>query len=167
MKNPRYAPAESEYGVQVVCRRRTVGRYGCSWLAVNTYSVLGGNAHVRFVRARPLVLLRQTSCRRHVGPGEDSALVRCAVVGYESAPAGARTASAPPRIEQDVKSVLERQLMTSQPRTEHGSSWSTHVRRVRCAARGGNEFSCRVTFMNGSHRQVTARERSDGVVAVG
>ena len=86
MRSPEYAPAESEYGVQVTCTRRAVGRYACSWLAVNTYSVLGGNAGVRFVHVRPRVALRETSCRRHVGPNEDSALVLCAVVGYESAP---------------------------------------------------------------------------------
>jgi hypothetical protein len=85
MKNPKYAPAESEYGVQVVCRRRSVGRYRCSWLAVNTYSVLAGNARVRFVHAEPRAVLRQTSCRRHVGPGVDSALVTCAVSGFEEA----------------------------------------------------------------------------------
>jgi hypothetical protein len=89
MRNRAYAPAESEYGVLVVCRRRSVGRYRCSWRAVNTYSVLGGDARVRFVRARPRVALRETSCRRHVGPHEDSALVRCAVVGYEGADGGA------------------------------------------------------------------------------
>jgi hypothetical protein len=82
MTDPKYAPAESEYGVQVTCRRRGAGHYRCSWLAVNTYSVLGGRARVRFVHARPRVKLRQTSCRRHVGPNEDSALVRCAEVGY-------------------------------------------------------------------------------------
>lgn len=86
MRSPEYAPAESEYGVQVTCLRRSVGRYGCSWLAVNTYSVLDGDAGVRFVDVRPRVVLRETSCRRHVGPSEDSALVTCAVVGYESAP---------------------------------------------------------------------------------
>lgn len=84
MQDRKYAPAESEYGVQVVCHRRAAGRYRCSWLAVNTYSVLGGKARVHFVRARPRVVLRQTSCRRHVGPHEDSALVRCAEVGYEA-----------------------------------------------------------------------------------
>lgn len=88
MKSPEYAPAESEYGVQVTCIRRAVGRYRCSWLAVNTYSVLGGNAGVRFVHVRPRVAVRETSCRRHVGPGVDSALVRCGVAGYQSAPAG-------------------------------------------------------------------------------
>jgi hypothetical protein len=51
---------------------------------VNTYSVLGGRARVHFSHAQPRVVLRQTSCRRHVGPGEDSALVTCAEVGYES-----------------------------------------------------------------------------------
>lgn len=71
------------------------------------------------------------------------------------------------RVEQAVKRTLERELMTSQPRTERGTSWATHVRRVRCVTGSGNEFSCEVTFMNGSRRQVTARERSDGVVAVG
>ena len=83
MKNPKYAPAESEYGVQAVCRRRSARRYRCSWLAVNTYSVLGGKSGVRFVGARPRVALRQTSCRRHVGPDVDSPLVRCAAPGYE------------------------------------------------------------------------------------
>jgi hypothetical protein len=82
MTDPKYAPAESEYGVQVVCHRRAAARYRCSWLAVNTYSVLGGRARVRFVHGKPRVALRQTSCRRHVGPHEDSALVRCAAVGY-------------------------------------------------------------------------------------
>jgi hypothetical protein len=84
MTDPKYAPAESEYGVQVVCRRRAAGHYRCHWLAVNTYSVLGGRARVHFVHGKPRVALRQTSCRRHVGPGEDTALVRCAVVGYQS-----------------------------------------------------------------------------------
>ena len=85
MKNPKYAPAESEYGVRVVCHRRSAGHYRCSWRGVNTYSVLGGRAGVHFVQARPHVKLRQTSCRRHVGPDEDSPLVTCAVVGYEEA----------------------------------------------------------------------------------
>lgn len=86
MTDAKYAPAESEYGVQVICRRRAAGRYRCSWLAVNTYSVLGGRARVHFVHGQARVALRQTSCRRHVGPHEDSALVRCAEVGYGSAP---------------------------------------------------------------------------------
>jgi hypothetical protein len=93
MKNPTYAPAESEYGVQVVCRRQLTGdrhRYRCSWLAVNTYSVLGGSAQVHFVSARSRVKLRQTSCQRHVGPHEDSALVKCAVIGYEESPQDSR-----------------------------------------------------------------------------
>jgi hypothetical protein len=30
MEDRKYAPAESEYGVQVVCRRRALGRYRCS-----------------------------------------------------------------------------------------------------------------------------------------
>ena len=85
MRSKTYAPAESEYGVQVVCHRRSAGHYGCTWFAVNTYSVLGGQARVHFVGAQPRVALRQTSCRRHVGPREDSALVTCAVVGYEHA----------------------------------------------------------------------------------
>jgi hypothetical protein len=72
-----------------------------------------------------------------------------------------------PRVEQAVKSTLERVMMTAQPRTEHGTSWSTHIRRVRCATRSGNRFSCEVTFRDGSRRRVTARERSDGEVAVG
>lgn len=166
MENPKYAPAESEYGVEVGCRRRSARRYLCSWRAVNTYSVLSGRAGVRFVHARPRVELRQTSCRRHVGPGEDSALVRCAASGFESARSA--PASTPvSRIEQSVKSGLERNLMTSQPRTEKGSAWSTHVRRVRCVMSSGHEFRCDVTFMNGSRRQVTARVRPDGVVAVG
>ena len=71
------------------------------------------------------------------------------------------------RIEQSVKSTLERGLMTSQPRGVGGSSWSTHVRRVRCAARSPHEFTCEVTFMDGSRRHVTARERPDGLVALG
>jgi hypothetical protein len=71
-----------------------------------------------------------------------------------------------PRIEQAVKSELERGLMTSQPRTERGSRWSTHVRRIRCAKTGANEFSCQVTFGDGSHRRVAAREHSDGSVVV-
>lgn len=82
MNNPKYAPAESEYGVQVVCRRRSLGRYRCSWRAVNTYSVLSGKARVNFLHSQPEVKLRQTSCRRHVGPNVDSPLVKCAVVGY-------------------------------------------------------------------------------------
>ena len=86
MKNPKYAPAESAFGVEVVCHRLSARRYRCSWRAVNTYSVLAGKARVRFVRARPHVRIRQTSCRRHVGPGVDSPLVRCAVSGYEAAP---------------------------------------------------------------------------------
>jgi hypothetical protein len=86
MKNPRYAPAESEYGVQVVCHRRSIARYRCSWLAVNTYSILGGKAHIQFVSSQPRVALRETNCNRHVGLGEDSALVRCAAIGYENAP---------------------------------------------------------------------------------
>lgn len=87
MKNPHYAPAESEYGVQVVCHRRLARHYRCSWIAVNTYSVLGGRARVRFVHGTPRVALRETSCQRHVGPNEDSALVRCAAVGYDEAQA--------------------------------------------------------------------------------
>lgn len=85
MKNPHYAPAESEYGVQVTCRRRAARHYRCYWVAVNTYSVLGGRARVHFVHGRAQVALRETSCQRHVGPGEDTALVRCAVAGYDEA----------------------------------------------------------------------------------
>jgi hypothetical protein len=66
-----------------------------------------------------------------------------------------------------VKSTLERNLMTSQPRTEQGSRAATHVRRVRCARASGNRFSCEVTFKDGSTRRVTARERSDGDVVLG
>lgn len=72
-----------------------------------------------------------------------------------------------PRIEQAVKSQLERRLMTSQPRTEQGSRSSTHVRRIRCAKAKGAEFSCEVTFGDGSMRRVNARERSDGGVVLG
>ena len=86
MKSPSYAPAESEYGVQVVCKRPSAGRYRCSWRAVNTYSVLGGYARVHFAQARARVKLRQTSCGRHVGPGKDSPLTRCAVIGYDEGP---------------------------------------------------------------------------------
>lgn len=86
MKSPSYAPAESEYGVRVMCRRPATARYRCTWLAVNTYSVLGGYARVHFVRADPRVELRQTSCRRHVGPGEDSTVTLCAAVGYGQGP---------------------------------------------------------------------------------
>jgi hypothetical protein len=91
------------------------------------------------------------------------ALLLLAGCGGTSRPAGKRI----PRVEQAVKSTLERDLMTSQPRTEQGSRWSTHVRRIRCARTGGNEFSCEVTFGDGSHRRVTARERADGDVVVG
>lgn len=86
MKSPSYAPAESQYGVQVVCVRPSAGRYRCSWRAVNTYSVLGGYARVHFAQAGARVKLRQTSCRRHVGAGEDSPLTTCAVIGYEEGP---------------------------------------------------------------------------------
>jgi hypothetical protein len=72
-----------------------------------------------------------------------------------------------PRIEHAVKSELERSLMTSQPRTEQGSRAATHVRHIRCVKASGNEFSCEVTFGNGSRRRVIARERSDGNVVVG
>ena len=72
-----------------------------------------------------------------------------------------------PRVEQAVKSTLERNLMTSQPRTEQGSRWSTHVRRIRCIKAGGNAYRCEVTFGDGSHRRVTAHERSDGNVVLG
>jgi hypothetical protein len=83
--------------------------------------------------------------------------------GGASRPAATRV----PRIERAVKSNLERTMMTSQPRTEQGSRSSTHVRRVRCAKAGGNEFSCAVTLGDGSHRTVTAHERSNGDVVVG
>lgn len=65
-----------------------------------------------------------------------------------------------------MKSTLERSLMTSQPRTEQGSRSPTHVRRVRCTKTTGSRFSCQVTFGDGSSRQVTARERSDGDVVL-
>lgn len=71
------------------------------------------------------------------------------------------------RIEQSVKSTLERGLMTSQPRGEGGSSWSTHVRHVRCARKSPHEFTCNVVFMDGSRRRLTARQRPNGVVALG
>ena len=66
-----------------------------------------------------------------------------------------------------MKSELERSLMTSQPRTEQGSRAATHVRHIRCAKAAANEFRCEVTFGDGSRRQVTAHERSDGDVVVG
>jgi hypothetical protein len=91
------------------------------------------------------------------------ALLLLAGCGGSSRPAATRI----PRIEQAVKSTLERGLMTSQPRTEQGSRWSTHVRRIRCAKTGGNAYSCEVTFGDGSQRRVTAHERSDGNVVVG
>lgn len=72
-----------------------------------------------------------------------------------------------PRVEAAVKSTLERGLMTSQPRTEQGSRPATHVRRIRCRKASANEFSCEVTFDDGSRRQVTAHQRSDGDVVVG
>jgi hypothetical protein len=72
-----------------------------------------------------------------------------------------------PQVERAVKSALEQRLMTSQPRTEQGSRSSTHVRHVRCAEVNGNEFTCEVTFGDGSTRQVRARERSDGGVVLG
>jgi len=83
--------------------------------------------------------------------------------GGGSRPAATRV----PRVEQAVKSTLERNLMTSQPRTEQGSRSSTHVRSVRCEKSGGGAFSCQVTFGDGSSRQVTARERKDGDVVLG
>jgi len=91
------------------------------------------------------------------------ALLLVAGCGGTARPAAKRI----PRIEQAVKSTLERNLMTSQPRTEQGSRWSTHVRRIRCVKADGNEYRCEVTFGDGSHRRVTARERSDGNVVVG
>ena len=82
--------------------------------------------------------------------------------------AGCGGSSRPPtRVEEAVKSTVERSLMTSQPRTEEGSRPATHVRSVRCAQATGNRFSCQVTFKDGSSRQVTARERSDGDVVLG
>ena len=83
--------------------------------------------------------------------------------GGSSRPAATRV----PRVEQAVKSTLERSLMTSQPRTEQGSRPATHVRRVRCTKTSGSRFSCQVTFEDGSSRRVTARERSDGDVVLG
>jgi hypothetical protein len=83
--------------------------------------------------------------------------------GGSSRPAVTRV----PRIEQAVRSQLERSLMTSQPRTEQGSRAATHVRRIRCARSSGNAFSCEVTFADGSLRKVTAHERAGGEVVVG
>jgi hypothetical protein len=81
---------------------------------------------------------------------------------------GARpAATGAPRIEQAVKSTLERTLMTSEPRAEKGSRASTHVRSVRCRRSSGGSFSCQVTFGDGSSRLVTARKRSDGEVVLG
>jgi hypothetical protein len=91
------------------------------------------------------------------------ALLLLAGCGGTSRPAATRI----PRVERAVKSTLERNLMTSQPRTEQGSRWSTHVRRIHCAKTGGNEYRCEVTFGDGSHRRVTAHELSDGNVVVG
>lgn len=68
-----------------------------------------------------------------------------------------------PQVEQEVTRVLERGLMTSQPRTQEGS---THVRRVHCTTRSANTFSCEVTLRDGSRRRVTAQERRDGEVVV-
>ena len=70
-------------------------------------------------------------------------------------------------VEQAVKRQLERGLMTSQPRTDQGSSPVTHVRQIHCSTTSGRAFSCEVTLGNGAHRRVTARERSDGEVVVG
>jgi hypothetical protein len=83
--------------------------------------------------------------------------------GGASQPAATRV----PRVERAVKSTLERNLMTSQPRTEEGSRSSTHVRSVRCEKSSAGRFSCLVTFGDGSSRQVTARERPDGDVVLG
>jgi hypothetical protein len=87
--------------------------------------------------------------------------------------AGCGAGSRPPaetrmeQLDRAVKSTLERSLMSPQSRTEQGSSGTTHVRHVRCAMESGRAFRCEVIFMNGSRREVTARERSDGVVVVG
>jgi len=83
--------------------------------------------------------------------------------GGGSRPAATRV----PRVEQAVKTTLERNLMTSQPRTEQGSRSSTHVRSVRCEKSSRGRFSCQVTFGDGSSRRLTARERSDGDVVLG
>jgi hypothetical protein len=78
-----------------------------------------------------------------------------------------RASSRTLRVEQFVRGTLERRLMTSQPRTQQGSSWSTHVRRVQCTPRSRHAFTCEVTLMDGSHQRLRARERLDGVVALG
>ena len=83
--------------------------------------------------------------------------------GGASKPAATRV----PRVERAVKSTLERNLMTSLPRTEEGSRSSTHVRSVRCEKASGGRFRCQVIFGDGSSRRVTARERSDGGVVLG
>lgn len=82
--------------------------------------------------------------------------------GSASPPATARLT----RIEQSVKSTLERGMMTAQPRTQRGSSWATHVRRIRCTRRSRGEFNCEVTLGNGTHRRVTAHEQADGNLVV-
>jgi hypothetical protein len=83
--------------------------------------------------------------------------------GGSSRPAATRV----PRVEQAVKSTLERSLMTSQPRTEQGSRPATHVRRVRCTKTSGSRFSCQVIFEDGTSRRLRVHERSDGDVVLG
>lgn len=80
---------------------------------------------------------------------------------------GSGSATRTSSVEQAVKRELERGMMTSQPRTEQGSRPVTHVRRIHCSTTSGTAFTCSVTLGNGAHRQVTARERSDGEVVVG
>ena len=94
-----------------------------------------------------------------------SALALLAVAGCGG---GSRTTTTPaPQIDQSVKQALKLTMMTSHPRNEYGSSWTTHVRRIRCTKAATNKYRCDVTLRNGAHKHVIAHQRADGGVTVG
>jgi hypothetical protein len=77
MKNPAYTQGTS--GIETTCRRRAVGRYGCTWRATNRYSIIDGHAAVRFRGHAARVRLFGIVClRSHEASRPDAVVSRCA-----------------------------------------------------------------------------------------
>jgi hypothetical protein len=77
MKNPAYTQGTS--GIETTCRRRAAGRYGCTWRAVNRYSIIDGRAAVRFRGRDAHVRLFGIVClRSHESNRPDAVISPCA-----------------------------------------------------------------------------------------
>ena len=77
MKNPAYTQGTS--GIETTCLRRSAGRYGCTWRAVNRYSIIDGRAGVRFRGRSARVRLFGITClRSHESNRPDAVISRCA-----------------------------------------------------------------------------------------